>query len=513
MLVACSDAHLYTDFNAPRTDFDRYIGVSGRICTEAPADVVRPIKIMFAIDSSQSMGTTDPLGTRAQAVLDLIDALPQDPSVYIGVLLFAGQEAWLTQWNGVEGFIAVTDLSAQQKTILTTQLTTFTTPNNTNLNRDVTDFVKPLDVAITTIGRDIDKYEAAGLNSIASRIQYSIVFLSDGQPRFDQDDQIFARVDALRGLRIRTGDVKLNTVHVFNPVNPPVDPQSNALIDSEADRLRQMAQQGGGEFRDFRNGEPINFLGFHYGSLKRQFQLAQFVVTNLSAGAGSGLLSGDSDLDGLSDEEERLLGTDPENPDTDSDGFRDGFEVKIGMDPLKLDPGCDQDFGDTDGDGLRDCEERFLGTSFRQYDTDRDGLPDGLEWRYGTQAASPDAEDDPDGDHLLNSRELKLHMNPQLADVTLLSDTAYRYRVEVDGPPDAQGSQCYTFGVDNIALVPTKQDNVLALYAAQTPFDEPTASPVYRVAFFTARLNGEAKVPASGKITVNPGDFQLVVTP
>jgi hypothetical protein len=35
----------------------------------------------------------------------------------------------------------------------------------------------------------------------------------------------------------------------------------------------------------------------------------------------------DSDADCLSDDRERRLGTDPENPDTDGDGIRDGFEV------------------------------------------------------------------------------------------------------------------------------------------------------------------------------------------
>lgn len=47
----------------------------------------------------------------------------------------------------------------------------------------------------------------------------------------------------------------------------------------------------------------------------------------------------DSDQDGLSDEEERLYGTDPFNPDTDGDGYSDGVEVRSGYDPLKPAPG------------------------------------------------------------------------------------------------------------------------------------------------------------------------------
>jgi hypothetical protein len=47
----------------------------------------------------------------------------------------------------------------------------------------------------------------------------------------------------------------------------------------------------------------------------------------------------DSDQDGLSNEEEKLYKTDPNNTDTDSDGYSDGTEVKSGYNPLKPAPG------------------------------------------------------------------------------------------------------------------------------------------------------------------------------
>jgi YD repeat-containing protein len=42
----------------------------------------------------------------------------------------------------------------------------------------------------------------------------------------------------------------------------------------------------------------------------------------------------DSDGDGLTDEEERRLGTNPFDPDTDGDGYPDGLEIALGSDPL-----------------------------------------------------------------------------------------------------------------------------------------------------------------------------------
>ncbi len=44
----------------------------------------------------------------------------------------------------------------------------------------------------------------------------------------------------------------------------------------------------------------------------------------------------DTDSDGLSDEDEATLGTDPNNPDSDGDTFSDGDEVAAGSDPLNV---------------------------------------------------------------------------------------------------------------------------------------------------------------------------------
>ncbi len=51
----------------------------------------------------------------------------------------------------------------------------------------------------------------------------------------------------------------------------------------------------------------------------------------------------DSDGDGLCDEEEVELGTDPNNPDTDGDGISDKDEVFLGTDPLVADEACASD--------------------------------------------------------------------------------------------------------------------------------------------------------------------------
>lgn len=47
----------------------------------------------------------------------------------------------------------------------------------------------------------------------------------------------------------------------------------------------------------------------------------------------------DSDQDGLSNDEEKAYGTNPNNADSDGDGYTDGVEISSGYDPLKPSPG------------------------------------------------------------------------------------------------------------------------------------------------------------------------------
>jgi outer membrane protein OmpA-like peptidoglycan-associated protein len=111
----------------------------------------------------------------------------------------------------------------------------------------------------------------------------------------------------------------------------------------------------------------------------------------------------DADGDGLTDAEERALGTDPHNPDTDGDGLKDGEEVhKYHTNPLN---------SDTDGDGLKDGEEVMkYHTDPLNKDTDGDGLTDGEEVnKYHTDPLNKDT----DGDGLTDGDEvMKYHTDP-----------------------------------------------------------------------------------------------------
>lgn len=69
------------------------------------------------------------------------------------------------------------------------------------------------------------------------------------------------------------------------------------------------------------------------------FSLGVFVSVSASDAFSGKNIFQDSDSDGLTNEEERLYGTDPFNKDSDGDGYSDGVEIKGGYDPLKKAPG------------------------------------------------------------------------------------------------------------------------------------------------------------------------------
>jgi serine/threonine protein kinase len=107
-------------------------------------------------------------------------------------------------------------------------------------------------------------------------------------------------------------------------------------------------------------------------------------VAQATNSAATAVAQGDSDRDGLSNEQEAVIGTDPNNPDTDADGLGDGDEVLVhSTDPRNR---------DTDNDILLDGDEvnRFR-TNPRVADTDGDGIPDGLEIAQGSDPLDPNS--------------------------------------------------------------------------------------------------------------------------
>lgn len=158
---------------------------------------------------------------------------------------------------------------------------------------------------------------------------------------------------------------------------PVIDysPQVSLLMNGATGLLSLPAEQGGlyARLADPYGGEfTIDFVKRSDGKLirtdnvwlSREYELSShswhhFINIFDTASTGlyqlvfSGVPVEDSDGDGLSDDEEAALGTNPFNPDTDGDGIADGDETSGGTDPLLF---------DTDGDGFGDGYELLCGT-------------------------------------------------------------------------------------------------------------------------------------------------------
>ncbi len=570
VLTACTNTYIYDQRREDQVPRDRTLTFEGEFCTPSPNEVVRPIKILIAMDASQSMNVTDPTGSRAQAAIDLLDNLPQEPEISFVVMLFAGSTtAWLSL-SGLQEFDRVIDYTPSRKNQLRQRILNFTVPGS-QVNRDSTDFVKPLSDIYALINRDIAESRLATMND-ETRARYSVIFLSDGQPTTNQDDELLCgdAVRRIRQLKDLADDVKVNTVHVFTPIQPiastacdfdggitipaggstcgiPDLPPGSCpllIVNQNAERLFQMAGLGGGDFRDFRNSEPINFLNFRFGQVRRNFIFDKLAVSNFSAPAGSPLDQADTDSDGLLDEDEITAGTLPWVADTDTDGFSDGVEVYFrgrggnftpNQVPLPdgggLDPGCPAELKgiDQDCDTLSDCDEQIIGTNAQRIDSDDDGISDAVEFKLRSQPSSKDLAQDPDNDRLTTGEELIMHMDPLVVDSDNLSVNGYRYEVTKKGGVEADGRQCWTFRVSNVGLANTLPDtrdagnpdggedlfrrgagyNDLFVTYSMTPGDDPTGRTALRTFRHTTSRYpvGGIKSPHDGIIKVQPGDF------
>ena len=116
----------------------------------------------------------------------------------------------------------------------------------------------------------------------------------------------------------------------------------------------------------------------------------------------------DSDLDGLTDEEERKYGSNPTLNDTDGDARPDGAEVLSGGDPKRA---VDR-YIDSDGDGLSDAYENEHGLNASALDTDSDGLRDDLELVVGANPMKTDT----DGDGISDGKEFDIGTDATTAD-------------------------------------------------------------------------------------------------
>lgn len=505
----CTDTDVFRLSEPPPLPEDT-VTVEGTYCACDPESLTFPVKILFVLDDSGSMAESDPSFRRLQAARDLIAALAAEPEIYFGVERFQDGEPFLLTTDPV---------FTRDRDVLGAALA-----DAQHAPAGWTPYIGALSTAITAIKSDMNEDPI-----MAGRTRYIVIFLSDGEPTDEPDppyNQIKDRVTQLKQLEQghpSAGEVTLHTAYLES--NGDDSGGSHVVL------LEEMAEMTGGEFRDFENGDAIDFSDYDVTAISRDYR-AYFpvLVTNLNARPTLGGYLVDSDTDGLPDTDEIGLGTDPARMDTDGDGCGDLMEARYaGWDPLvpgwQTDPvHCDckaeERVADSDGDGLTDCEEKWLSLDPHSPDSDIDlaGDPapdhmlDRLEVAWHLGRTKWDANDDYDVDGVSNLEELATHMDPNANDDQFRDKLAYRYDYVNQ---QAGNPNCYDFRVSNVRVVQTLAadgrqagENQILLYFVEAPQDSPFEESIVRVLRARVRFDGVA--PAPSLVTVDPDDFSTM---
>ncbi len=512
-----------------RTQERTKLALRGTFVTESPDEIRFPVKVLFAIDCSLSMGDeingqlagSDPHFLRIEAVREFVERYNTNENTSFEVMLWNNDVFSRTRTaDGRGGF---TKDPAEINRVL-----------DGAYNDTMTDYLGTLDAVYADIERDI-RNTADEENLV--RTKYIVVFLSDGMPNVQggsQDDRdIWNAVADIAAMAEERGVGGLN-FHTFLLLGmfPPTAEGQQALAAAEA-TLEGMAERGNGQYRRFESAEAVDFINIVDMRLTVEYKIKYLLAYNLNVRPGLELVHVDSDGDGLTDEEEALHGTDPGVADTDRDGLGDYVEVKLSspgheLDPLVPDSPCDTMpdgvWPDTDDDGLNDCEEYVKGTNRRIVDTDRDGIPDGVEFFAGTNPLEVQYTVDSDFDGAQDWLEVQQHTNVTSDDPRIRERYSYRYSIVDQGlVPVDQGSALpsyvrqYGFHITNIDIMDTAGyavdgvwvrapgENRIRFFIAQVPEDNPEAPPVFRVADVVVNINDDNRT-----IVLTPADFRLM---
>lgn len=144
------------------------------------------------------------------------------------------------------------------------------------------------------------------------------------------------------------------------------------------------------------------------------YQPENLTLINLNTINKNGRILADSDMDGVSDEEEITLGSDPQDARSLVPGVLDGICKSLGgkdqclSKRLKIQCLPDQ----VEAFGLTECDIKILDldkipTQLNVgLDADKDGIPDFIEIIKGTNPTIADMTSDPDGDGIVNRDEI-----------------------------------------------------------------------------------------------------------
>jgi hypothetical protein len=473
----------------------------GEICLKDMGSIQKPQRTIFFIDNSGSMGgldkqTQNGIKRRVQALREFIEDHRQDDQFYISIgTLYQRQAGFLPDPNpvGEEAMPQAQctffkprleeDYRELEKALAQLNFHSQKSSNNTP-------FLQIIQRVQSCIEHHISAQDA---------YDYNFVLVTDGAPT---DVTVSQVKEAIQGLISRNfgGDRSdsqsflVSQIQLFllflDHANP--NPDSSFL----ASEMVRVAHLAGGLRSRIHLLDPSQ--DYTYSGLglvqKSKMRLKEIIATNMtSAISSSGLRFADSDGDGLTDQEEIALGYDPRNmmsqgSCSDLVYFRTGGRCFNQCPYSHL-------VTDSDLDGLSDCDEGIVGTNPLRLDTDQDGIPDGLEYRLGLSPIDlSDREGDPDGDQVSNKDEALRYTSPFINDRDLRHSSFIK--VFSKERRTQEGDYCYDIRMEKIpvyltlgnektfsSLMALPSENIVRVQLMVTPDDRPSAKPQNLVGF------------------------------
>jgi hypothetical protein len=473
LTAACSDVSLvpYKSVQYSKA------GASVDFCT-TEADTIRSnLKFVIVMDRSTSnqdrydpatgavLAPTDPDGSRRfDALIRFVQAFQDDEYVYWSLINFATKASIAENFtNDKNDFL---------------QEVEYQRDNTQSIDGGFTSYINALERAYDIIDDDV---ESARQQEPLISSTYVVFYISDGAPyvrsgnniALENANTIIDRVSAITALKERdprlVEDIQINTGYYYEP------PEDNGA----RDLLSDMSIEGAGDFVEFGSGQEIDLNRFAIPMRVSRFVLKDIWAVNVNVGWYNGELRVDSDADGLVDEQEEGLGSNPFLYDSDGNGVGDGVEyrvsggVKACEDPLCLTtnanpytmcrsleiPNAPFQYDDSDSDYLNDCEERLLGSNLHEGDSNLDFVPDYLAFKanLNINEQGTSLTRDPDTDNWTNYDELKHNSPLRVPDSQVfgLVYTSYSGQIVSDTPEKT----CYSYAVHNL-VQKTENDTV-----------------------------------------------------
>ena len=318
------------------------------------------VEVVLVIDDSGSMTGNDRSNQRLEVAQNLIDKLPENNK--IGVVSFTYDTSILTStlteekdiakslltkhyfhssggtrmYTAVEQSFSLFESNSEDTLKMMVVLSDGET-GDTSKHSSVISYANENNIKIYTVGlgKSSSEYFTNYLKPLANNTAAAFYLASDASELQNIYDDINKKID------IETdsdgdgiADYYEEHMVMFNGITIKLDKNNP---DSDGDGLL--------------DGEEVAELNYQYNSDRTQVIVTGKLLANP--------LEMDTDGDGISDEEEMVIGTNPTLEDTDGDGLSDGIELANLFDPLDKNP---------DGDGKLDLQEYNEGTDPFVYD-------------------------------------------------------------------------------------------------------------------------------------------------